>query len=78
LGSLIIFLIIVSELVMACLNGFITIPVTPEILLRLEQLEVSAFLAILLGITAIVAHKRGFVTAVIGVGISVTLVPRLS
>ncbi len=42
---------------------------------RLDQKEISALLAILLGITAIVAHKRGFVTAVIGVGISVALVP---
>jgi hypothetical protein len=78
LGSLIITLIIVSALVMACLTVFTTVPVTPEILSRLGQKDVSALLAIFLGITAIVAHKRGFVTAVISVGISVTHVPRLS
>jgi len=75
LGVLVGVLIIVSALVTAFLAVFTTLPVTPEILSRLEQQEVSAILAILLGITAIFAHKRGFVTAVIGVGISVALVP---
>jgi uncharacterized hydrophobic protein (TIGR00341 family) len=75
LGVLVVVLIIVSALVTACLAVFTTLPVTPEILSRLEYQEVSAILAILLGITAIFAHKRGFVTAVIGVGISVALVP---
>jgi uncharacterized hydrophobic protein (TIGR00341 family) len=75
LAVLIIILIIVSAIVTACLSVFTTLPITPEILSRLEQQEISAVLAILLGITAIVAHKRGFITAVIGVGISVALVP---
>jgi uncharacterized hydrophobic protein (TIGR00341 family) len=75
LGVLVGVLIIVSAVVTACLTVFTTLPITPEILSRLEQQEVSAILAILLGITAIFAHKRGFVTAVIGVGISVALVP---
>lgn len=75
LGVLVVVLIIVSSLVTACLTFFTTLPITPEIFSRLEQQEVSAILAILLGITVIFAHKRGFVTAVIGVGISVALVP---
>ena len=75
LGVLVVVLIIVSALVTACLTLFTTLPVTPEILSRLEQQEVSAILAILLGITAIFAHKRGFISAIIGVGISVALVP---
>lgn len=68
-------LILVSAIVTACFSVITTLPVTPEISSRLQQQEISAVLAILLGITAIVAHKRGFVTAVIGVGISVALVP---
>jgi len=68
-------IIISSAVVTACLTVMTTLPITPEILSRLSQQDVSAVLAILLGITAIVAHKRGFVTAVIGVGISVALVP---
>jgi uncharacterized hydrophobic protein (TIGR00341 family) len=72
---LIVILITVSALVTAGLSIITTLPVTPEILSRLEYQEVSAILAILLGITAIVAHKRGFVAAVIGIGISVALVP---
>lgn len=75
LGILIVTLIVVSAIITAFLTLIVTLPVTPEILSRLEQQEISALLAILLGITAIVAHKRGFVTAVIGVGISVALVP---
>jgi uncharacterized hydrophobic protein (TIGR00341 family) len=75
LGVLVVALILVSALVTAGLACFITLPITPEILSRLEYPEISALLAILLGITAIIAHKRGFVTAVIGVGISVALVP---
>jgi uncharacterized hydrophobic protein (TIGR00341 family) len=75
LGILVVALIIVSALVTACLTVITTLPVTPEIISRLDQKEISALLAIFLGITAIIAHKRGFVTAVIGVGISVALVP---
>jgi uncharacterized membrane protein len=41
----------------------------------LQQQEISAVLAIILGITTIFAHKRGFVTSVIGIGIAVALVP---
>jgi uncharacterized hydrophobic protein (TIGR00341 family) len=68
-------LIIVSALLTVGLSWVTTLPVTPEILSRMEYQEISAILAILLGITVIIAHKRGFVTAVIGVGISVALVP---
>ena len=75
LGILVVVLIFISALVTASLTAIMTLPVTPEILSRLGQQEVSAILAILLGITAVVAHKRGFITAVIGVGISVALVP---
>jgi uncharacterized membrane protein len=75
LGVLVVALVVVSAIVTAVLTIITTLPITPEILSRLEQQEVSAVLAILLGITAIVARKRGFVTAVIGVGISVALVP---
>jgi uncharacterized hydrophobic protein (TIGR00341 family) len=68
-------LIVASALVTAVLTQFTSLPVTPEILSRLEYQEISAILAILLGIAAIFARKRGFVAAVIGVGISVALVP---
>jgi uncharacterized hydrophobic protein (TIGR00341 family) len=67
--------ILTSALITTGLTFFTALPITPEILSRMEQQEVSAVLAILLGIIAIVAHKRGFVTAVIGVGISVALIP---
>jgi uncharacterized hydrophobic protein (TIGR00341 family) len=75
MGVLVIALIASTVLVTAVLTLFTTLPVTPEILSRLENQELSAVLAILLGITAIFARKRGFVAAVIGVGISVALVP---
>jgi uncharacterized hydrophobic protein (TIGR00341 family) len=68
-------LILVSALVTACLTVITTLPVTPEILTRLEHQNISALLAVLLGITAIIAHRRGFVASVVGVGISVALVP---
>lgn len=69
--------VLTSTLITASLTFFTMLPITPEILSRLEQQEVSAVLAILLGIIVIGAHKRGFVTAVIGVGISVALIPPL-
>jgi uncharacterized membrane protein len=72
---LVILVIAVSAVVTAVFSVFTSLPITPEILSRLEYQEISAVLAILLGIIAIVAHKRGFVTAVIGVGISVALIP---
>jgi uncharacterized membrane protein len=75
LGVLICVVIIVIVIVTACLNVITTLPITTEILSRLEYQEISAILAILLGIIAIVARKRGFVTAIIGVGISVALIP---
>ncbi|MFA5347850.1 MAG: hypothetical protein WC294_06915 [Methanoregula sp.] len=40
----------------------------PEIFSRLERQDISAIPAILLSIPAIVAHRRGFVTAVTGSG----------
>ena len=75
LGVLVIGVIVVSALVTALASTITPLPITPEILSRLEYQEVSAVLAILLGIIAILAHKRGFITAVIGVGISVALIP---
>ncbi len=75
LGVLICFVIIVTVIVTACLNVITILPITTEILSRLEYQEISAILAILLGMIAIVARKRGFVTAIIGVGISVALIP---
>jgi uncharacterized hydrophobic protein (TIGR00341 family) len=68
-------LIASSALVTATADLVTPLPITPEILSRLEFQEISAILAVLLGITAIFARKRGFVAAVIGVGISVALVP---
>jgi len=68
-------LIASSAFVTAIADLVTPLPITPEILSRLEFQEISAILAILLGITAIFARKRGFVAAVIGVGISVALVP---
>lgn len=75
LTVLIVLVIAVSAIVTGVLTLFTPLPITPEILSRLEYQEISAILAIILGIIAIVAHKRGFVTAVIGVGISVALIP---
>ena len=59
----------------AGLSHIVTLTITPEVLSQLGQKETSALLAVLPGITAMIAHKRDFVTAVIGVGIPVALVP---
>jgi uncharacterized hydrophobic protein (TIGR00341 family) len=75
LAVLVVLVIAVSAVVTGVLTLFTPLSITPEILSRLEYQEISAILAVILGIIAIVAHKRGFVTAVIGVGISVALIP---
>lgn len=72
---LILLLIVSSAIFTWILSFFIPLTITPEISSRLIQQEISAVLAILLGITAIFAHKRGFIASVIGIGIAVALVP---
>jgi len=72
---LVLMLIVASAITTWTLSFFIPLTITPEISSRLQQQEISAVLAIILGITTIFAHKRGFVTSVIGIGIAVALVP---
>ncbi len=72
---LILMLIIVSAVITWVLSFFVPLAVTPEIASRLQQQDISAVLAIILGITAIFAHKRGFIASVIGIGVAVALVP---
>ena len=72
---LVLLLIIFSAVISWVLSIFLPLEVTPEISSRLVQQDISAILAVLLGITAIFAHKRGFVSSVIGIGIAVALVP---
>jgi uncharacterized hydrophobic protein (TIGR00271 family) len=72
---LVLVLIIVSAFITWVLSFFVPLAITPEISLRLQQQDISAILAIVLGITAIFAHKRGFIASVIGIGIAVALVP---
>jgi len=72
---LVFLLIIASAAITWVLSIFLPLAITPEISSRLIQQEISAILAVLLGITAIFAHKRGFVSSVTGIGIAVALVP---
>lgn len=72
---LVLVLIIVTAGMTWTLSQVVSLPITPEISSRLIQQEISAILAIFLGITAIFAHKRGFVSSVIGIGIAIALVP---
>jgi len=72
---LVLALILASSLVTGALSLFVPLTITSEISSRLIQQEISAILAVLLGITAIFAHKRGFISSVIGIGIAAALVP---
>ena len=72
---LVLMLIIVSAVITWLLSFFVPLAITPEISSRLQQQEISAVLAVILGITAIFAHKRGFIASVIGIGVAVALVP---
>ena len=71
---LVLMLIMVSAVITGSYRFLFLWPLHPTSL-RLQQQDISAILAIVLGITAIFAHKRGFIASVIGIGVAVALVP---
>jgi uncharacterized hydrophobic protein (TIGR00341 family) len=75
LFCLIIVIILVSFLITYFGTLFQTLQVTPEIISRTTSIDIYTPLAILLGFTAVLSHKRGFITSVVGIGIAVALVP---
>jgi len=73
--GLLVLLIVTSAAITWLLLFFVELSVTPEILARTGRNEIYIVLAIVLGITAIVAHKRGFIESVTGIGIAAALAP---
>lgn len=68
-------LVFTSALITFIASRAIALPLTSEILSRTDINVVYTLLAIILGITTVIARRRGFITNVIGVGIAIALIP---
>ncbi|HOT93728.1 MAG TPA: TIGR00341 family protein [Methanoregulaceae archaeon] len=72
---LIVLVVALSAMITAILYTMGPISMTPQILDRFERRESYLLMAVLLGFAAIIAQVRGFHESLVGIGISLSLLP---
>lgn len=72
---LLILVIVTSALTTFVFDRIYDLSMTPEIMARMSNHEILILMAVALGIALVISHTRGFPTMLIGIGISIAIIP---